>query len=86
MKNIDKMDYDSVYQVFDTLHFVFGAGDGEEIDDRCQALWVLFLSSVGWSSDEFWEEFNQRQDDDDVCPDCGGVISFEPTIDKKNQN
>lgn len=37
MKDFDKMDYESVYQVFDTLHFVFGAGDGEEVDDRCRA-------------------------------------------------
>jgi hypothetical protein len=83
MKNIDRMDYDSVYQVFDTLHFVFGAGDGEEIDDRCQALWVLFLSSVGWTQEEFWEEWNQENDN--VCPDCGGTISHE-THNKKTQN
>jgi len=77
------MDYDSVYQVFDTLHYVFGAGDGEEIDDRCQALWVLFLSSVGWTQEEFWTAWDQQHDH--VCPDCGEIIS--PNIeDKKNQN
>jgi len=77
------MDFDSVYQVFDTLHFVFDA-DGEEIDDRCQALWVLFLSSVGWTQDEFWKEWELHQNDD-VCQDCGGLTNAN-VIDKKNQN
>jgi hypothetical protein len=83
MKNIDKMDYDSVYQVFDTLHFVFGAGDGEEIDDRCQALWVLFLSSVGWTQEEFWAEWDQEHEN--TCSDCGGKI-IDEVVDKKKQN
>lgn len=73
MKN-DKMDFESVYQVFDTLHMAFGADEGDEIDERCHALWVLFLSSVNWSQDEFWAEMDRRQEAD-ICPDCGGVMA-----------
>lgn len=84
MKYIDKMDYDSVYQVFDTLHFVFGAGDSEEIDERCQALWTLFLVSVGWTQEEFWAEWDRNHDE--VCSDCGEATIPNSMADKKNQN
>jgi hypothetical protein len=86
MKNLERMDYESVYQVFDTLHFVFGAPNEGEVDDRCQALWVLFLSSVGWTQDEFWAEWDRRHDD--VCPDCGEPLHShdDVIIDKTNQN
>ena len=84
MKISERMNYDLVYQMFDTLHFVFGV-EGEEIDDRCQALWILFLSSVGWTQEEFWAEWDKEHDE--VCPDCGEPRhSHDDKIDKKNQN
>src|SRR5271169_2915336 len=76
-----KMEYDKVYQVFDTLHYVFGVADNEEIDDRCQALWILFLSSVGWTQDEFWAEWDLHEE---TCPECNDKIPS--TDDKKTQN
>lgn len=65
-----RMDFDSVYGVFDALHFAFhpnGIGD-EGIDERCRALFVLFLASSGWTEDEFWNEMDSHSDHQ--CDKC----------------
>jgi hypothetical protein len=94
MKNMEmeremvRMDFDSVFQVFDALHCAFDTEGSEHVDERCHALWVLFLNSTGWSEDEFWSALENRED---VCPDCGEPLNShdddeEVVVDKKNQN
>jgi hypothetical protein len=74
---IEKMDFESVDNVFDALHFAFhpqGMDNPDyELDIRCLALWTLFLTSAGWTEDEFWAEFESRPQGN-ICQDCGGLI------------
>lgn len=65
------MNFDQVYMVFDSMHLAFHpSGDFDDPDPRLQALWTLFLCSVGWTSDEFWATLDSENGDDMVCEDC----------------
>jgi hypothetical protein len=64
------MDFEGVDMFFDGVFAAFHREglDGDEMTDpRFIALWTLFLASVGWTEEEFWEEqehFNHS------CPKC----------------
>lgn len=67
----ERMDFDSVYGVFDSLHYAFhpnGIGD-EGVNDKCRALFVLFLASVNWTENEFWDEMD-AQSEHHQCDSC----------------
>jgi hypothetical protein len=73
---IEKMSFEDVDVVFDVLHDVFHPNGLDEDKDehpdaRFLALWTLFLSSVGWTDDEYWEEWKSRPHH---CHDCGAQI------------
>ena len=68
---IEKMDFECVDAFNDALNFAFypdGIDDDEDLDVRFLALWHLFLSSVGWTEDEFWETYKSRPC---KCGKCG---------------
>lgn len=69
MKHIRKMSFDQVDQVFESLDYSFhpkGVAEGEQLDDRFNALWTIFLSYSGWSEEEYWEA--KREDCEcEVC-------------------
>lgn len=68
---IQKMDFEHVDSVFDVLCHVFhpeGVGNNDP-DERFLALWKMFLVSVGWNEDDYWEEVDFRKDDC-ICPKC----------------
>lgn len=71
---IEKMDYEGLDAFHDALCFAFypnGIDDEEDLDVRFLALWHIFLSSVGWTEDEFWDEYKSRPRH---CHDCGALI------------
>jgi hypothetical protein len=77
MTIIEKMDFDKVNAVQDALLFAFHPeelGEEDQLDSRYLALWNIFLASVGWTEDEFWEEFKARPNH---CPDCGKLTDAD---------
>jgi len=71
---VEKADFLGVDAIHDALCFAFypdGIGDEEEISDKFMALWHISLATLGWTEDEFWEEFNMHRE---TCPDCGGKM------------
>lgn len=69
MKQFEMMDFEGVYMVFDSLYMAFhpnGEGDGD-VDNRFLALWTLFLSSVNWTEEQFWDTLDSHEH---TCPDC----------------
>ena len=65
---MEKMNFDEVYLVFDAMHLAFHPdGNFDEIDDRLQSLWTLFLCSVGWTQEEFWSVLDSE---DSKCEKC----------------
>lgn len=98
---IVKMDFEGVEAVFDALNFAFHPAplmEGDELDRRMLALWNLFLVSVGWSEDEFWDEVNHRDAccKEHTCVDCGKSLDEDgehsevpgslPLVDKSKLN
>jgi hypothetical protein len=67
---MEKMDFEQVYGVFDALNIAFHPNgiDEDGLNDHFQALWVLFLSTSGWTEDEFWEEMEKGEEH--VCEKC----------------
>lgn len=61
-----KMPYANIMIVFDALHLAFypdGIPDDEDtMDERVESLFVLFLNTVGWTSEEFWNTFERIND------------------------
>ena len=57
---IDKMDFESVDDVFSSLFGAFHPngiqGEEDHADPKFIALWTLFLASVGWTEEEYWAE------------------------------
>lgn len=77
VKVIDKMEYRWVDEVFHSLNMAFhpdGFEKDQEPDERFLAHWHLFLVSVGWTEDEFWEASENLEH---TCPDCGSEIDHE---------
>ena len=69
---IKKMDYDGVDAVHDALGYAFhpdGVDDDEGLDDRFMALWTIFLSSVGWNEEDYWDEYKSRPNKC-ICNKC----------------
>lgn len=68
---IQKMDFESIDQVFNVLDDAFHSHEsvGDEPDNRFLSLWTLFLSLVGWTEDEFWFEWDLRKENF-KCPEC----------------
>lgn len=70
MSHATDMDFDDVYMVFDALYGAFHH-DTElpegDVDNRFVALWTLFLASVGWSEDLFWNTLDGHEH---TCPEC----------------
>lgn len=57
---IEKMDFEYIDAFHDAICYAFhpnGIGEDEPLDDRFMALWTIFLYSVGWTEEEFWEEY-----------------------------
>lgn len=71
---IEKMDFENVDMVQDVLFCAFHPdelGEDDQLDDRYMALWHIFLVSVGWTDNEYWEEFKSRPR---KCPGCGEMM------------
>ena len=64
------MDFEAVYSVFDALYSAFhydtDLPEGD-VDGRFVALWTLFLCSVGWNEDLFWETLDSHEH---TCSEC----------------
>lgn len=75
---IQKIPFEGVDAVFDSLHFAFHPDgfDDVELDDRLAALWKLFLVSAGWTEDEFWAEWDFRSENH-VCDKCKAEQSIK---------
>lgn len=70
MQKFAMMDFEDVYMVFDTLYTAFHAkSDREEgdVDSRFLALWTLFLHSVNWTEEQFWDTLDNHEH---TCADC----------------
>jgi hypothetical protein len=79
----EKMRFDEVNAVFDVLHYAFhpeGYTEEEGLDNRMLALWNMFLCSVGWTEEEYWEtlenscecedhEHNHEEENDEELED-----------------
>lgn len=81
---IEKMDFADVDCVFDVLMDSFHPGGlkDEEPDVRFLSIWRLFLISVGWTEDEYWDEWHSLPH---TCPDCGEImVSDSKPEDKPN--
>jgi hypothetical protein len=80
---IPKMDFHLVNDVFETLHFAFhpsGFDDNREVDQRFIAHWHLFLVTVGWSENEFWETRKELEEEVHKCPDCGRNVNSDEDL------
>jgi hypothetical protein len=50
------------------LFYAFGDEESaDDVDPREIALFTLFLASVGWTEDEFWQASEEAGE---MCPDC----------------
>lgn len=81
----DRMDFECVDAYFDGLHFAFhpdGFEDDHDIDLRCLSLWTLFLASVGWTEEEYWETVAERQEAHQ-CPSCAEEKAAEKALAEK---
>jgi hypothetical protein len=76
---VEKMDFEDVDMVQDTLFVAFHPdpdeiGEDGELDNRYLALWHIFLTSVGWTDAEYWQEYKTRPHH---CPDCGELTDCD---------
>lgn len=82
---IEKMDYEGIDAFHDALCFAFYPDgikdDDEDLDVRFLALWNIFLSSVGWTEDEYWDAYKLRPRH---CPDCGTLMDKDGNHVDKN--
>lgn len=72
---IQKMSYEGIDAVHDALCFAFypdGIDEDEMLDDRFMAIWNIFLASVGWNEEDYWDKHRTYNHH---CPDCGEPIS-----------
>lgn len=61
LKIIKRITFENVDFVFDALFEAFhpnGLEKDKNADPRFVSLWTLFLFSVGWTEDEYWDEHN----------------------------
>jgi hypothetical protein len=66
---IERMDFERIDAFFDVLHDTFHPNESpDEFDVRFISFWKLFLVSVGWTENEFWDEWDKRPH---TCKDCG---------------
>lgn len=79
---VEKASYEDVDLVFDVLHDVFHPHglDEDGPDPRFLALLVLFMTSVGWTEDEYWDEQRSRSHH---CKDCGTSLDHHLDDDPK---
>jgi hypothetical protein len=71
INSIPKMDFDSLEVVHNALIYAFhpdGLEEDEDVDDRLITLFTIFLASVGWSEEEYWEAIHAHEH---ICPNCG---------------
>lgn len=76
---VERFPWESVEFVFDALFSAYHPNgmDGEDhADMRFVSLWTLFLSTAGWTEEEFWAE-SQKREKEHTCPDCGEEIHDE---------
>ena len=59
---VQKADFEAVDSVFNALDFTFHPDglENDEPDERFISLWRLFLITVGWKEDDYWDEWNLR--------------------------
>lgn len=58
---VERMEYEKVEAVYDAMNFAFyKEEDDEHYDDILHSLLILFFSSVGWTFDEFIEQYEER--------------------------
>jgi hypothetical protein len=81
---IEKMDFDDIDSVQDTLYYVFHQND-DNLDPRFLALWTMFLVSVGWTEDEYFNELKNRRENY-TCDDCKTKQEQEKLNAKKESN
>ncbi len=82
MKQFSMMDFEGVYMVFDSLYMAFHPnGEGEDdVDNRFLALWTLFLASVNWTEDQFWDTLDSHEH---TCPDCQKELEEGKSVKKE---
>lgn len=84
---IQKMDFETVDSVFDALDFAFhqnGIDDDEGPDERMLSLWRLFLITVGWTEDEYWNEHHFHYGKCSHCSDEKDVDKTENSSEKND--
>lgn len=77
LKILKRASFDQVHKVCTSLFDAFhpeGLGDGEELDERFHSHWILFLHTVGWTEDDYWDE-REELEQDGVCLDCGESVA-----------
>jgi hypothetical protein len=66
---IERMDFDLINDVCSELYFAFHANQPEEededVDPRFLAVWGVFLATVGWTEEEYWEVYEAVKENDD---------------------
>lgn len=75
LKIIKRIPFESVDFVFDALHDAFHPNglENKEPDTKFLALWNLFLHTVGWTDEEYWDEYDSH------CGVCGKRLPAEET-------
>src|ERR1700727_927292 len=81
LTTIEKLPFHSVRNVFDALFDAFhpeGFEDGVDLNPTYLALMQVFLTTAGWTHDEFWKTMDEGPD---TCPHCGGEMCDENDLD-----
>ena len=88
---MEKMDFEKVYAVYDSLFKAFhefteeelNSEEGVELNSNMLSLWTLFLTLSGWKEDDFWDQLNSKIDSEDSESDLD-INGFKSKIDNKN--
>jgi len=83
----EKLEFEKVYMVYNSLFEAYHneeevetAGEDWEVSPMFHSLWTIFLNSVSWEEDEFWEAMEVYHEGEDCS--CGA----EHDEDDKNLN
>lgn len=81
---IRKLDFEAVDAVNDALFCAFYDDENEDdVSESFVSLWTLFLVSAGWTSDEYWAEYEARDANHSHCCECGAEIDDDNGCDLK---
>lgn len=89
----EKINFDKVYSVYDSLFQAFHNFSDEEMQDNdieldpvMLSLWTLFLSNSGWTEDEFWNEMEAQSTEEADPADDLDISNFNSKPSKMTLN